>query len=152
VTRVTRAAGVAQLGAERPVGPRTDFRIRTVAREPSSPGVSRDASKTSLGRLSSVSSTLLQPPQASPATVPDCSPRLRSQTSFPDPRATLQGAAQRGVRYRSVAEAEIRMGPELHTLGVGERLAVGEIIVVLETRKDSKLGLLQVRFDRGWAR
>jgi hypothetical protein len=51
-----------------------------------------------------------------------------------------------------VAEAEIRMGPELHTLGVGERLAVGEIIVVLETRKDSKLGLLQVRFDRGWAR
>ena len=102
-------------------------------------------------RLSSVSSTLLQPPQASPATVPDCSPRLRSQTSFPDPRATLQGA-QRGVRYRSVAEAEIRMGPELHTLGVGERLAVGEIIVVLETRKDSKLGLLQVRFDRGWAR
>ena len=151
MTRVTRAAGVAQLGAERPVGPRTDFRIRTVAREPSSPGVSRDVSKTSLGRLSSVSSTLLQPPQASPATVPDCSPRLRSQTSFPDPRATLQGA-QRGVRYRSVAEAEIRMGPELHTLGVGERLAVGEIIVVLETRKDSKLGLLQVRFDRGWAR
>ena len=150
MTRVTRAAGVAQLGAERPVGPRTDFRIRTVAREPSSPGVSRDVSKTSLG-LSSASSALLQPTQASPATVPDCSPRLRSQTSFPDPRATLQGA-QRGVRYRSVAEAEIRMGPELHTLGVGERLAVGEIIVVLETRKDSKLGLLQVRFDRGWAR
>ena len=132
------------------MGPRTDFQIRTVAREPSSPGVSRDVSKTSLG-LSSASSALLQPPQASPATVPDCSPRLRSQTSFPDPRATLQGA-QRGVRYRSVAEAEIRMGPELHTLGVGERLAVGEIIVVLETRKDSKLGLLQVRFDRGWAR
>ena len=150
MTRVTRAAGVAQLGAERPVGPRTDFRIRTVAREPSSPGVSRDASKTSLG-LSSASSALLQPPQASPATVPDCSPRLRSQTSFPDPRTTLQGA-EKGVRYRSVAEAEIRMGPELHTLGVGERLAVGEIIVVLETRKDSKLGLLQVRFDRGWAR
>ena len=132
------------------MGPRTDFQIRTVAREPSSPGVSRNASKTSLG-LSSASSALLQPPQASPATVPDCSPRLLSQTSFPDPRATLQGA-QRGVRYRSVAEAEIRMGPELHTLGVGERLAVGEIIVVLETRKDSKLGLLQVRFDRGWAR
>lgn len=132
------------------MGPRTDFRIRTVAREPSSPGVSRDASKTSLG-LSSASSALLQPPQASPATVPDCSPRLRSQTSFPDPRTTLQGA-EKGVRYRSVAEAEIRMGPELHTLGVGERLAVGEIIVVLETRKDSKLGLLQVRFDRGWAR
>ena len=132
------------------MGPRTDFRIRTVAREPSSPGVSRNASKTSLG-LSSASSALLQPPQASPATVPDCSPRLRSQTSFPDPRTTLQGA-ERGVRYRSVAEAEIRMGPELHTLGVGERLAVGEIIVVLETRKDSKLGLLQVRFDRGWAR
>ena len=132
------------------MGPRTDFQIRTVAREPSSPGVSRDVSKTSLG-LSSASSALLQPPQASPATVPDCLPRLRSQTSFPDPRATLQGA-QRGVRYRSVAEAEIRMGPELHTLGVGERLAVGEIIVVLETRKDSKLGLLQVRFDRGWAR
>ena len=132
------------------MGPRTDFQIRTVAREPSSPGVSRNASKTSLG-LSSASSALLQPPQASPATVPDCSPRLRSQTSFPDPRTTLQGA-ERGVRYRSVAEAEIRMGPELHTLGVGERLAVGEIIVVLETRKDSKLGLLQVRFDRGWAR